>query len=220
MAAVPSSIRLFHIVHVDRLPSIIADGQLWCDARMAARAGAGTTIGMGSIKDRRLRLNELASHPGLFVGQCVPFYFCPRSVMLYVISCRNHPELSYTGGQDPIVHLVADLHDVVGWADGAGRRWAFTLGNAGARYFEDRADLAQLDEIDWEAVEARQWAGAGVSSFVKEAKQAEFLVEEALPWHLIRGIGVWLRSVYGEVEQALRAARHKPAVKILPNWYY
>ena len=220
MAAVPSSIRLYHIVHVDRLPSIIAEGQLWCDARMAARAGAGTAIGMGSIKDRRLRLNELTSHPGLFVGQCVPFYFCPRSVMLYVISCRNHPELSYTGGQDPIVHLVADLHDAVGWADGAGRRWAFTLGNAGARYFEDRADLAQLDEIDWEAVEARQWAGAGVSSFVKEAKQAEFLVEEALPWHLIRGIGVRLRSVYGEVEQALRAARHKPAVKILPNWYY
>lgn len=37
------------------------------------------------------------------------------------------------------------------------RLWAFTLSNAGARYFEDRCDLAQLDEVDWTAVQARNW---------------------------------------------------------------
>ena len=58
------------------------------------------------------------SHPSLCVGDCVPFYFCPRSVMLYVISMRNHAELSYQGGQEPIVHLEADLYDVVAWANG------------------------------------------------------------------------------------------------------
>lgn len=45
----------------------------------------GTTIGMETIKDRRLHKCQLRSHPGLFVGQCVPFYFCPRPVMLYMI---------------------------------------------------------------------------------------------------------------------------------------
>ena len=30
--------------------------------------------------------------------------------------------------------------------------WAFTLSNAGAYYFKDRADLNQLDEIKWDAV--------------------------------------------------------------------
>jgi CxxC-x17-CxxC domain-containing protein len=38
---------------------------------------------MNKIKERRLKL-PLSSHFNLFVGDCVPFYFCPRSVMLYV----------------------------------------------------------------------------------------------------------------------------------------
>ncbi len=36
---------------------------------------------------------------------------------------------------------------------------AFTLSNAGARYFEDRADLAQLNEVNWPAVNATLWRG-------------------------------------------------------------
>ena len=69
---------------------IIADGKLWCDAEIARRTEVerrvGTMIGMNSIKQRRLNELTLASHRGLYVGQCVPFYFCARSVMLYVIS--------------------------------------------------------------------------------------------------------------------------------------
>jgi len=111
---------------------------------------------MSEIKRRRLT-GRLASHPGLDVGDCVPFYFCPRSVMLYVISMANHPQLEYRGGQKPIVHLEADLREGVALADSNDRRWAFTLSNAGSLYFKDRADLDQLDEIDWKAVQARQW---------------------------------------------------------------
>lgn len=108
----PAAPKIYHIVHVDRLSSIIADGYLWCDARVAElmQQGSrmGTTIGMNSIKDRRLHELTLTSHPDLFVGQCVPFYFCPRSVMLYLLYRANHRELSYTGGQDLVVHLEAD----------------------------------------------------------------------------------------------------------------
>ena len=78
---VPAQPKIYHIVHVDRLPSIISDGNLWCDAQIAARATTGTTIGMGKIKQRRLTELTLTSHPGLHVGDCVPFYFCPRSIV-------------------------------------------------------------------------------------------------------------------------------------------
>ncbi|PZP55639.1 MAG: DUF4433 domain-containing protein, partial [Azospira oryzae] len=145
---VPAQPKIYHIVHVDRLASIIRDVFLWCDAEMQRRAqqgrASGTTIGMNGIKERRLTL-PLNSHPGLHVGDCVPFYFCPRSVMLYIIHQANHPELSYRGGQEPIVHLEADLHATVQWAQSSGRRWAFTTSNAGSYYFEDFADLADLD---------------------------------------------------------------------------
>ena len=128
---VPAEPKIYHIVHVDRLASIVADNYLWCDAEIATRQPEGTTIGMNGIKQRRLT-KTLTSHPDLRVGDCVPFYFCPRSVMLYVISQRNHQELTYQGGQAPIVHLEADLRQTIVWAEKHKQRWAFTLSNAGA----------------------------------------------------------------------------------------
>lgn len=130
---IPSPIKIYHIVHVDRLPSIVATGGLLSDAMVQTQALVGTMIGMNNIKQRRLTELQLASHPGLFVGACVPFYFCPRSVMLYLIHRRN-PELTYQNGQEPIIHLQADLRTVVEWANAQPARWAFTLSNAGS-YF-------------------------------------------------------------------------------------
>jgi hypothetical protein len=46
-------------------------------------------------------------HPGTCVGEYVPFYFCPRSVMLYVINKGNHLDLQFRDGQSGIVHLEA-----------------------------------------------------------------------------------------------------------------
>jgi hypothetical protein len=218
---IPVTPKIYHIVHVDRLPSIVADGFLWSDAEIARRVPPGTTIGINNIKQRRLNELILTSHPGLYVGACVPFYFCPRSIMLYLIYRANHPELAYRGGQDPIVHLESDLHQAVVWAEQNKRRWAFTLSNAGARYFEDRADLAQLGEIDWRAVQTqRSWSGRDVSPSVKEGKQAKFLVENAFPWELVSRIGVRLQPVYRQVRAIIQAAAYQPPVEIKPDWYY
>lgn len=211
---VPQQPKIFHIAHLDRLPSIVADGQLWCDAEVVRRAPTGTTIGMNSIKQRRLHELRLSSHPDLHVGDCVPFYFCPRSVMLYLICQGNHPEMTYRGGQGPILHFEADLNAVVGWANAHAARWAFTLSNAGSYFFEDRSDLARLNEINWTAVQARDWRAH------KEGKQAEFLLEQRIPWQLIERIGVRSAAVYGKVMNALPANGHRPKVEVLPDWYY
>jgi hypothetical protein len=199
---------------VDRLPSILSAGGLLCDAEVIKHTMAGTTIGMDDIKHRRLYELTLGSHSGLHVGDCVPFYFCPRSVMLYLISRSNHPDLHYRGGQELIVHLVADLHKTIQWADGNHQRWAFTSSNAGSYYFEDFSDLGQLDQVDWTAIETTSWSGC------KEKKQAEFLLEKHLPWHLLIGIGVQTEWMEQKVNRALAKAEHKPPVKILPQWYY
>ena len=58
--------------------------------------------------------------------------------MLYVIHKGNHPELTYHNGQEPILHLKADLHKTVVWADRNEQRWAFTAFNAKSFYFEDQ----------------------------------------------------------------------------------
>lgn len=217
--SVPDRPKIYHIVHVDRLASIIADGFLWSDAVMVQRQGVGTTIGMSNIKARRLNELNLSCHPDLRVGHCAPFYFCPRSVMLYLIYRRNE-ELTYKGGQEPIVHLQADLHATIAWTQRNGRRWAFTLSNAGAYYFEDRSDVASLGDINWNAVGARQWAGSGVSRTVKEGKQAEFLIERAFPWHLVERVGVFSQGYVQPVSKAMQGAVHRPVIEIKRDWYY
>lgn len=211
--AVPEQPKLYHIVHLDRLASIVADGFLLCDEEITMRAPSGTTIGMTDIKQRRLNL-VLNSHPDLHVGDCVPFYFCPRSVMLYLIYQGNHPDLTYRSGQGPIIHLEADVHAVVAWANQHGRRWAFTLSNAGSRFFEDRCDLAHLDQIDWNAVQEMNWQKC------KEGKQAEFLLEQSFPWELVERIGVQSMATYQQVVGALPTKSHRPQVEIHTEWYY
>jgi hypothetical protein len=200
---------------VDNLPSILAGGGLCSDAVLAARGGPKEDIGMAGIKKRRAGL-PVKCHPGDRVGDYVPFYLCPRSVMLFLIHRANHPELSYRGGQGPIVHQEADLRATVSSAEGQGRRWAFSLSNAGAVYTEFRNRLDQLGEVDWAAVAAADFRDARV----KEGKQAEFVVHDFFPWHLVERIGVHSASIKSRVLQALAGAVHRPVVEVLPSWYF
>ena len=170
---------------------------------------------MGQIKERRLAL-PVRCHPGDHVGDYVPFYFCPRSIMLYLVHMANHPGLTHRGGQGPIVHLEADLHETVAWAEGEDRRWAFSLSNAGAYYTEFRNRLDQLGEVNWSAVTATDFRDAAV----KEGKQAEFLVHGFFPWHLFRRVGVLSHPMYGKVANALAGMQQAPAVEIRSEWYF
>lgn len=210
---VPTRPKIYHIVHVDKLTSIIQDRYIWSDAEMACRVPAGTVIGMSSIKQRRMKL-RLTSHSGLYVGDCTPFYFCPRSVMLFLIHRDNHPDLTYHGGQEPIVHLEADLYASIAWVRANSLRWAFTLSNAGSLYFEDRCSVDALSEINWDAVQSTSW------SMHKEAKQAEFLMERCFPWPLVERIGVSSLQVQMIVSSILASTGLCTPVSCIPSWYY
>ncbi len=216
MSPVPAQPKIYHITHVNNLASIVNHRKLLPDAAMLERDSPNVTIGMSAIKRRRVQELNVLCHPGTKVGDYVPFYFCPRSVMLFLIHKANDPDLSYRGGQEPIVHLEADLHEVVEWAESKDRRWAFSLSNAGSYYVEIRDDLDQIDEINWAAVAETDFR----SSDVKEGKQAEFLVHKSFPWKLVRRIGVYSAEIKARAETALEDATHRPPVEILGNWYY
>jgi len=115
-----------------------------------------------------------------------------------------------------IVHLEADLRESVAWADAVGRRWAFTLSNAGAFYAEFRNDLGRLDDVDWDAVGNNDFR----SSEVKEGKQAEFLMHETFPWSLVSCVGVHSDAVQQQATQALEGAAHCPPVVVRRDWYF
>ncbi|MBE0492609.1 MAG: DUF4433 domain-containing protein [Sulfurospirillum sp.] len=210
----PQYPKIYHIVHIDKLQSIINSGGLLSDSEVIARGLGGTTIGMNSIKQRRLTELTLQTHPNLYVGECVPFYFCPRSVMLYMMHKGNSPDITYQGGQENIIHLEADLHAVVNWANTNAKRWVFTSSNAGSRYFEDYNNLSDLRQLDWNVIMSNQWSHA------RDKKQAEFLCEKNFDWSLVEKIGVNSLQVYQQVQAILNSASHKPIVEIKQGWYY
>jgi hypothetical protein len=215
VSTTPLNPKIYRITHLENLPGIV-DGMLWSDAERIRRDVNCHIVGMKEIKRRRLEELDVACHPGTKVGRYVPFYFCYRSIMLYLLYRGNHPDLAYRGGQNPIIHLEADLHATVDWADANGRRRAFSNGNAGTRYTPFFDDLGKLDVLDWQAIGATDWT----DPFVKERKQAEFLVEESLPWELMERIGVIDSEAARRVANVLSEARHKPAIVVERNWYY
>ena len=212
----PTRPKVYHITHAANLAAIATEGVLVSDAEMIRRGGPSQTIGMSSIKRRRVEVLNVSCHPRTKVGDYVPFYFCPRSVMLYVIYRANDRELTYRGGQDPIVHLEADLEDVVAWAEEDEKRWAFSLSNAGASYTEFRCRFDQLDEVHWNAVEATDFRPADIM----EGKQAEFLLHETFPFHMVERIGVRTMTTQRAVTAALASGAHTPRIDLCPEWYY
>ena len=210
---VPSSIKIFHILHIDRLNSILSQGFIFSDSYIRNSVIGGTTIGMSKIKETRLS-KKLLKYPDLAVGDCTPFYFCPRSVMLYMIYKGNHLEFSYRGGQNPIIHIVADFHRTIKWAKEKNKRWVFTPTNAAASYAEDFNDVAMLGEIDWDVVNSDNWKEN------RGQKQAEFLIEHSFPIGLIEKIGVYSEKYARQVTELLSHYNLIIDVTIEPNWYY
>ena len=74
--------------------------------------------------------------------------------------------------------------------------------------------MACLSEINWSAVQARDWQSC------REPKQAEFLIESQFPWHLVERICVQSLEKRVAVAGSLANAFHKPVVEVKPEWYY
>ncbi|HVK56166.1 MAG TPA: DUF4433 domain-containing protein [Burkholderiales bacterium] len=199
---------IFHITHVQNLLGIIEAGCLWSDAKCRELGIGPTNIGYSHIKDRRMRRPIRVGMEGT-LGQYVPFNFCPRSVMLYVIH-QKHAD--FNEGQNEIVHLVSTIQTVVT----SGREWVFTDIHADLDYARHFHDLSELDQVDWSVMPLQLWRGEET----KRKRQAEFLIWDWAPWECVTHIGVKTNDVALKVQAMLAAANHKPQVRIKPNWYY
>ena len=216
MASIPTNPKIYHITHVSNLLNIAASMELVSDANRITNGLLCSLVGMSTIKQRRLKEIEVSCHTGTMVGQYVPFYFCPRSIMLYILHMGNHPDISYKEGQQSIVHLQADFNTVIRWADSNAVPWAFSNGNAGARLTTFYNHPSQLNEIDWASVESTDFRDAKI----KEGKQAEFLMFDVFPWMLIEKIGTIDQTIAKNIQSSLRDIGHQPTIAVKPDWYF
>lgn len=200
---------IYHISHMRNLGRIIAEGGLHCDR--TAQNMKSVTIGHAHIKERRLQ-RPVAVGPRGTVGDYVPFYFAPRSPMLYAIS-RGAVQ-GYVEGQSPVIYVCSTAEAV----NEAGLRWVFTEGHADMVFTDFFDDLRDLDKIDWDLMGSRYWYDTDEDPDRKRRRQAEFLVHQFFPWELVSYIGVYDQTAAEAIGRLIED--DEPPIGIERGWYY
>jgi ssDNA thymidine ADP-ribosyltransferase, DarT len=203
----PRPIDLYHITHIDNLASIIRCGGLLSNTCLQARNKVVRDISYGNIQDRRATKHVPCAAGGI-LHEYVPFYFAPRSPMLYTIHKGNVP--SYQGGQAAVLHLVTTVEAI----EESELVFTFTDGHAVMAYSDFYDDLDDLERIDWRVMKSRRWFDTDNDPNRKCKRQAEFLVYSSFPWDLIQEIGVINQSVQAQVRQILQQVNDFTSVNV------
>lgn len=208
---IPLPTPIVHITHLRNLEGILAFGGLSCCASLKARKIEYIDSANTTVQDRRASF-PVPVPPGGLVHDYVPFYFHPRSPMLFVIS---RDAVRYPDGQAPIIQLVSTVQSVV-----SQRPFVFTDGHAImalTRYF---TDTEYLDQIDWPLMKLKFWNDTVQDGDRKRRRQAEFLVHEFLPWSCVTEISVRNRQTELAVITLLKDSSHQPPVRVRSACYY
>jgi hypothetical protein len=209
MAIHPGHTPIYHITDITNLNDILAAGGLHSDAAMQLAGADPTQIGFAPIKLRRLTQYRVPCCDNRFVGEFVPFYFCPRSPMLYTVNNGNTGRPK--GCQSDILHLVTDVLS----AGSLNRSWAVSDGNAGASYTTFSNAAGVLDNVNWAIVNSNNWASDRM-----HAKASEFLVADFVPMSIFTRIGCQNSTTAAATLKIVNRYNIKIAVDVIPNWYY
>lgn len=201
-----------HFTHVDNLQSMLVDGAFYPDALVGERLTR--EVGDRDIKAARRR-NAVTCEPGGCPADYVPFYFAPRSPMLYRIARGGVAH--YQDGQTPLIYLVTTIADV----GRSALRWVFSNGNCSAPTTEYFNDLRLLDtKIDWPLQDAVIWTSTPEDPNRATRRAAEFLVHGSVPWHVIRWVVARTTATATTAGDRLRQAGSSQQVFVRPRWYF
>lgn len=203
---------LYHFVHLDTLPGIFDEGALLSTNELERRGRRpARSIASERLQERRARTRVPL---GGTLHDYVPFYFAPRSPMLF----RIGKEWVERGQGDPqdVVYLVSSVERVVAEA----LPFTFTPYHAVTRPNEFLTRVEELDRVDWALMESRQWADTAEDNDRARRRQAEFLVRDRLPLGAL--VGYATADVPRAARVAVLAEQHGLALrgKPVPGWYF
>lgn len=210
----PRWTRLYHFTHIEHLATIVRDGLV---ADSSAQAGSlRHEAGDRAIKDRRRRLRVPVS-PGGVVADYVPFYFAPRSPMLYRIVKGGVP--TFDGDQSDLVYLCSTVETfdeqripvVVSDRNAAVRLATFSA---------DPDEWRAPGYVDWDLMDEQWWSNTEEDPNRMERRMAECLVHGHVPWSAILAVGTIDEGHAERVREILGAAVDSPKTTVRPEWYY
>jgi hypothetical protein len=204
---------VYHITHVSNLGSIVRSGQLSCENACATAGIEPVSIAYAGIKARRARTEVTVARGGT-LADYVPFYYAPRSPMLYA----NHyygGVAGAPGGQAGIVHLVSSVEALA-----EAGKFVVTDGKPTEAVTVQYGDLDGLESVDWAVMPLKMWNDTDEAGDRKRRRQAEFLVHARAPINAFCTVGVLDSKTAEETVAALAVLPDPPTVRIRPDWYY
>lgn len=207
----PGRTPVFHIVPIEKLGSIVEHG-LNCDTVVHERFGARPCLSAAypGLKTQR-RMKSVPVAVGGVMADYVPFYFGPRSPMLYTIWRGNTAYGREGRGQAGMVHLVLRLEALAKDYPG---RWCFIDAHLAREWSRFGDTLDELDErIDFATMRRRQW---NTPDEVRARRQAECLVGHVVPWRYVELVVVIDDGVAAEVKDVMSrcGSPHVPEVRV------
>jgi hypothetical protein len=208
----PQLARIFRIVHISNVPSILDQGRLHCQNSNDV-APNYVNIGNASLIDKRTR-RYVPIPPGGPLSDYVPFYFTPFSIMMYNIK-TGYGGISRRDNTE-VVMFVTSIHRL----DELGVPFVFTNQHAYAVDTEFYNDLQHLDRIDWPLLQRRDFKTDDNDPGKQLRYQAEALVHRYVPLKAILGIVCVNAVVRGNLESLLEQRHIELAVRSMPTWYF
>lgn len=201
---------IWRITHRQNLPWILDNG-LRC-ANSSRRDPNFVNIGNAELIEKR-RHRTVPISPNGTLADYVPFYFTPFSVMMYNIhtghGVRQRPN-------EEIAILVSSLRRV----EELEINFVFTDRHAYVRTAQYYNDLARLDQIDWDNIQARDFSRNPDDPEKMDRYQAEALVHRHLPTAGLLGIMCYSEDLKLNLEQEVRARGLDLAIHVRPDWYF
>jgi len=215
----PDPAWVFHITHIDNLPIILREGGLLSENETLKQDISFTRIGHTDLKGRRAN-TEVPIEPGGVIADYVPFYFAPRSPMLFSIY-RNNVE-GYTEGQTPIIYIVGKAQDI----GDNGLRFVFTDGHAAIRLSDYYNRIEDLQNVDWQIMNAKYWNDNKLSDSEnaerRRKRMAEFLVFKFFPIDYVHAMVTFDDAIKDRVSGLLNQTGHSDRIQVLSrrDWYF
>ncbi len=178
----------YRICHVHNLPHILLNGLCTKYHPKASK----NFISIGNTDIISLRDKTLVKIEGYGnIGEYVPFYFTPKSMMLFnILTGYRAPVVPKLNKEEVIV--IRCLIDELSKCN----QFFFTDGQANVTAITQHYnDLSRLADIDWEIIDKSDFKKTGDDTDKQRRYQAEFLVHQHVPVNFIESINVYNEKV-------------------------
>lgn len=202
---------IFRIVHRENVPWILEHG-MYCRTS-SIQDVTYRAIGDPELIEKRQR-RAIPIPPGGTLSDYIPFYFTPRTPMLYKIK-TGHSGTVKVSNEDVVI-FVSSLHRLAEMR----RLFVFTDRHAYLFNAEFYNTVADLDQIDWRILQSGNFTRDPDDPEPFERYQAEALVYKHLPLQALIGIVCYTDGVRAEVSQSVGSRELGVKVAKKPEWYF